>query len=162
MTSEYAKRLAFAARKATGRQEFLASFLNEYQQQEALSDTEFFDFLGCTAESYCQLALCLTPDLQADDFGQRIERIARSVGASAPNLAQLVRRVAAVRSWGRTATVGQGAPANVEQPLSVKRPAMGWAHRPLDAMLLAARDRDSQETMESDSAVDEKQESDKQ
>lgn len=157
MTSKYVERLAFAAHKAATRPEFLAFFLKDYQRQEGLSEDDLQRFLGCTAEGYYRLALCMTPDLQADDFGRRIERIALSVGASASNLARVVRQVGAVRSLEKTVRAMPQTRSSAEKRQASEPPRMDWARRS-DSVLLAARDRETEETKEGSSAGDKHEE----
>lgn len=151
MTSKYVERLAFAAHKAAARPEFLAFFLKDYQRQEGLSEDDLQRFLGCTAEGYYRLALCMTPDLQADDFGRRIERIASSVGVSASNLARVVRQVAAVRSLEKAARAIPQIRPRAGKRQAGELPRMDWAGRS-DSVLLAARDRETEEKKEDSAA----------
>lgn len=164
MVSKLEQRLAFAARKAAAREEYLAYYLTQYQQQEVSTKEELMDFVGCLGEAYYRLALCQVPDLQATDFSQRIERIASYVGASAPNLAQVIRQVAAIQSLGETLGTKQqdhslinriatslGTSATnlvraIRQMMDIqaseKAPKTG--RLPLSPALLAARDRDEE------------------
>lgn len=132
MTNKHEQRLAYAAQKVAKRESYLAYYLAQYQQQEGLTETDLQAFVGCTGEAYYRLALCQVPDLQANDFRQRIERIASFTGASALKLAQVIRQVAAVQ-------------------LLQKAPESTRLGRSANAMLLAARDRDE----EKDKADDE-------
>ncbi|MCI0695707.1 hypothetical protein L0337_27355 [candidate division KSB1 bacterium] len=125
MVNKHEQRLAYAAQKAATRETYIAYYLAQYQQQEALTEKELQNFVGCTGEAYSRLALCRVPDLQANDFRQRIERITSFTSASALNLAQVIRQVAAVQ-------------------LLQKAPESTRLGRSANAMLLAARDREKE------------------
>lgn len=125
MTNKHEQRLAYAAQKVAKRESYIAYYLAQYQQQESLAEKELQAFVDCTGEAYYRLALCQVPDLQAIDFRQRIDRIASFTGASALNLAQVIRQVAAVQ-------------------LLQKAPESTRLGRSTNAMLLAARDRDEE------------------
>ncbi len=114
--------LSFAARRATRHEEYLASFLLAFQQQENMSETQLIQFLNCRAESFPRLALCRAPDLHADDFGARVKRIASFVDASPGSLAHILRQVSHIHSLHSA---------------------------PRRALLLAARDHDGEDTRSS-------------
>ena len=127
MTNKHEQRLAYAAQKVAKRESYIAYYLAQYQRQESLTKKELQAFVGCTGEAYYRLALCQLPDLQANDFRQRIERIASFTGASALQISQVIRQVAAVQ-------------------LLQKVPESTRLGRSANAMLLAARDREKDKT----------------
>ncbi len=88
--------LAWAARRARGRPAFLASDLAAYQGLHQLDEAQLAAWLGCTARSLADLALCRRPAADAPTFRADVEQIAAHVGVHAERLARLLRETGTV------------------------------------------------------------------
>jgi hypothetical protein len=175
MTNKQTNYLAFAARKAAGRREYLAYYLAQYQEQEGLTEEVMMEFVGCSGEAYYRLALCQVPDAQRSDFAARLERVAAYAGASTSQVAKVIRQVATLEALrtaletdrqdesldgGEGASVGDNAvdltqetqklieAARLGKEAATQRP-------PIGAALLAARDRDKEDPKEENASEDE-------
>ncbi len=112
--------LAFAARKAATRDQYIASILAAYQKMEQIGDEELMEVLQCSAADYYRLALCQIPNLHAGTFAERVRHIADYANASSTELASIIKQVTVAQAFADTLE-------DVAQ----------------DTMLKAARDRDS-------------------
>lgn len=115
--------LRYAAHRARTRASFIASALAAYQANKQWTDTELAAFLECPPEALTRLALCRRPAGDAGAFRGEVQRIAGFAGVAPLRLAQLLREVDAAAAFRE----GTAAP------------------RPMPGMLLAARDRDTDE-----------------
>jgi hypothetical protein len=94
--AEQDRLLAWAARRARGREAFVASALASYQELHQLDDAALAAWLGLPEPALADLALCLRPAADAPSFRADVERIAAHVGASRQRLAKLLREADAV------------------------------------------------------------------
>lgn len=175
MTDKQTTYLAFAARKAAARREYLAYYLVQYQQQEELTEEAMMEFVGCSDEDYYRLALCKVPDTQGADFAVRLDRVAAYAGASTVQVAQVIRQVAALealRAALQPDRQDEALEGEREAPTSDKAVALAReTQRMIDttgpgkkaatrrtsnrAALLAARDWDEEDDQEKDTSEDE-------
>jgi hypothetical protein len=88
--------LAWAARRARGRDSFIASDLAVYQERHRLDEAQLADWLGCATRALADLALCRRPQANASSFRADVERIADHVGVRAEQLARLLRETGAI------------------------------------------------------------------
>lgn len=104
--------LSRLARQARGNADLLADLLFTYQEINGMSDEALSAFLECEVDAMPKLALCKRPR-PAPNFRGDLARIAAYTGASAPQLARLIRsvdaRAALRRSPGRDAPTLQAA-----------------------------------------------------
>ncbi|HEU0052285.1 MAG TPA: hypothetical protein VFQ39_03865 [Longimicrobium sp.] len=84
--------LAYAARKAAGRKEYVAFYLDAYQRFEGKDEAEVMETLGCDLANYYRLCLAIAPDFQARSFGEEVNRVARFVNAAPAVLLTILRR----------------------------------------------------------------------
>lgn len=113
--------LAWAARRARGRDSFIATDLAAYQERHRLDEGQLAVWLGCPTQALVDLALCRRPPGDASSFRTDVERIAGYVGVRGDRLAHLLRETDAIAAL-------RAAPADTSAPA-----ARGF--------LLAARDR---------------------
>ena len=118
--SRQAEHLALAARKAEMREQYVASTLAQYRQQERLEEKELREKLDCFGEDYYRLALCQTPDVRSEHFSEAVRHVASFANASAVELAKIIKQVQSIQTL-----------------------SSAEAEMTRDATLLAARDRSS-------------------
>jgi hypothetical protein len=102
--------LAWAARRAQGRDSFIASDLAAYQEHHRLDEAQLAAWLDCATQALADLALCRRPSADAPSFRADVERIAVHVGVRAERLARLLRETGAIAAL-RTAPADPSAPA---------------------------------------------------
>jgi transcriptional regulator with XRE-family HTH domain len=78
--------------------EFMASILRQYREQETLTESAMANRLGISSEMYVRLAMCQRPVSDAARFAEQVRQIAAYVGCDAVQLAQIVRQVEALAS----------------------------------------------------------------
>ena len=113
--------LAWAARRARGRESFIASDLAAYQERHQLDEARLADWLGGATWALTNLALCRRPQADASTFRADVERIAVHVGVRGERLARLLRETDAIAAL-------RAAPADASAPTE-------------HGFLMAARDR---------------------
>lgn len=175
MVNKHTQHLAFSARKAATRREYLAYYLALYQAQELITEDAMMDFVGCSDEAYYRLALCQVPDSQASDFAERLDKIAAYAGGSTSKIAQIIRQVAAIEALktaqqpdqqdevdtGQRDAFIDGTAVDLiretRQMMDAADPGKKAAAQrsPTRSALLAARDRDEQGTEEKSDSDDE-------
>jgi len=94
--------MAFVARKAAMRAQYMASILAAYRQMEQVGDAELMDLLHCEADDYYRLALCHVPNLQAGTFAERVRHIAGFANVSVTALASIIKRVKIAQNLAET------------------------------------------------------------
>jgi len=102
--------LAWAARRARGRDSFIASDLAAYQERHRLDEAQLAAWLGCATRALANLALCRRPRADAPSFRVDVERIAGYVGVRGDRLARLLRETGVIAAL-RAAPVDPSAPA---------------------------------------------------
>lgn len=102
--------LAWAARRARGRESFIASDLAAYQERHRLDESQLADWLGGAMRALTNLALCRRPQADASTFRADVERIALHVGVRGERLARLLRETEAIAAL-RAAPVDASAPS---------------------------------------------------
>lgn len=83
----------FLIKKVSSRKDYFAFFIGQYQQHEQLDDDQIKSFLACSDENFFRLALCRVPDIQADTFAEKIQKIADFTTIPVMKLAQILKRV---------------------------------------------------------------------
>jgi hypothetical protein len=96
--------LAWAARRAQGRDSFIASDLAAYQERHRLDEAQLAAWLDCATRALADLALCRRPRADAPSFRADVERIAVHVGVHAERLARLLRETGAIAAAWAGAT----------------------------------------------------------
>jgi hypothetical protein len=109
--AEQDRLLAWAARRARGRDTFIASDLFAYQERHRLDDAELAAWLRCSTRVLTDLALCRRPPADAPSFRQDVDQIANYVGVRSDRLALLLRETDAIAAL-RAAQTDQSARAD--------------------------------------------------
>ncbi len=90
------------ARLARSHPSYVAYALDQYQQDESLTDTALAEYLMCEESALIRLALCGLPR-PAPQFADDVQRIAAYSGANPIRLMRLLRSVEAQRTLRGTA-----------------------------------------------------------
>jgi transcriptional regulator with XRE-family HTH domain len=114
------ERIASLARRVEDDPYFLAAALATYARAEALSDAQLAQRLGCTTAQLSAVRLCRKPRGSAREFQQDVERIAAAFQIDGTIIAEAVRLADSLQALGQV-QVDAG-------------------------FLMAARDRDTNET----------------
>lgn len=138
MTNNHERQLAFAARKAAERGDYMAYLLARYREHARISEAELIHLLKMTDKDYVRLMLCKIPDPQTDDFEQRVARLAAYSDAPAAKLKALIltgeipaRASALPISWTGAAILNR-----LRQIVSSYRGISVWRWSPVVALLI--------------------------
>jgi len=94
--SEKIKMLELASNKASNDSGFIAYLIKKYLEVENISEQEIISILHCTEENYYKLNLCRVPDVNANDFVSRLNRISEYTNSSAVELNNIIKRANAI------------------------------------------------------------------
>jgi hypothetical protein len=84
--------LEHAARKVEADSGFIAHLIKKYLEIENISEQEILSTLHCSAEDYYKLNLCRVPDINANDFVSRLNKISNYTNSSAIELNKIIKR----------------------------------------------------------------------
>ena len=121
-----------AAHRASHNPFFLARDMEEFRARRKMQESDLARFLNCKPELLPKLGLCRRPDPDSPTFQSDITKIEQALGIQADRLIQIIRETDALDVFDR------GSPESKE---SIGR-----------GLLMAARDREREETMGSESA----------
>ena len=82
--------MQYAAQRAEGRPEFIASALAAYRERHGVDDLAIARRLGVGADGYARLALCLWPRPADAYFRERVDNIAAFVRARVDVLTEIL------------------------------------------------------------------------
>src|SRR5436190_11765814 len=88
------------ARKLESDHNFIAYAMKKYGEVEKISEGEICSLLSCSLEDYYKLALCRVPDVNADDFVARLNKISQYGNASIAELNRIIKRVTSIERLG--------------------------------------------------------------
>ncbi len=87
-------------KKASLNREYLASYIERYMQFENIDKENIKLLLGCSEDNYFKLCVCLAPELEAEDFKERIDKIAAATSTSSLSIIRILKRVDMLQSIG--------------------------------------------------------------
>ena len=90
--SEKIKMLELAADKAATNTGFIAYLMKKYLEVENIPEQEILSTLHCSLEDYYKLNLCRVPDINANDFASRLNKISEYTNSSAIELNKIIKR----------------------------------------------------------------------
>lgn len=90
--SEKIKMLELASQKAANDSGFIAYLMKKYLEIENISEQEIQSTLHCSVENYYKLNLCRVPDINANDFVVRLNKISQYTNSSATELNKIIKR----------------------------------------------------------------------
>lgn len=90
--SEKIKMLELASDKAATDSGFIAYLMKKYLEVENISEQEILSTLHCSVEDYYKLNLCRVPDINANDFVARLNKISEYTNSSAIELNKIIKR----------------------------------------------------------------------
>lgn len=102
MAENNIKFLELATDKVSKDKDFMAYFLKCYQENENLSTDRLILSLKCTVEDYYKLALCRVPNMNADDFVERLNKISDYSNTSAIELNKIIKAIGVNERFGST------------------------------------------------------------
>ena len=91
--SDKLKLLQIANKRAAGDCDFIAYYLVKYSEFERISEDEIMSNLNCTIENYFKLGLCRVPDVNSEDFINRLNNISEYSLVSTIELNRIIKRV---------------------------------------------------------------------
>ncbi|MDN5211618.1 hypothetical protein QQ020_06135 [Fulvivirgaceae bacterium BMA12] len=91
--------LKFAVNRVSDQQEFLAYFLKRYQESEEMSSDHLISILNCSQLDFYRLGLCKTPDVHADDYLDRLNRICEYANISTVELNRIIKTTGVMDSF---------------------------------------------------------------
>lgn len=90
--------LEHAARKVESDSGFIAFLMKKYLETENVSEQEIQSYLHCSVEDYYKLNLCRVPDIKANDFVTRLNKISQHTNTSAIELNKIIKRANSILS----------------------------------------------------------------
>lgn len=84
--------LEHAARKVESDSGFIAYLMKTYLEVENISEQEIQSTLHCSVEDYYKLNLCRVPDINANDFVVRLNKISEYTNTSSIELNRILKR----------------------------------------------------------------------
>jgi hypothetical protein len=90
--SEKIKMLELASNKAATDSGFIAYLMSKYLEIENISEQEILSTLHCSEEDYHKLKLCRVPDINANDFVSRLNKISEYTNSSSVELNKIIKR----------------------------------------------------------------------
>lgn len=85
--------------KASSKSKYIAYYIDQYRQYEQIDEASMKSFLCCSNENYFKLSMCLAPDTEAEDFKQRVDKIAAFANASPLAVIRMLKRVNTLQSF---------------------------------------------------------------
>ena len=73
--------------------EFMAFYLEKFQEIENISQQDLCSQLNCSSEEYYKLALCKAPEADSTEFISRLNNIGQYTGVSVFGLSSMIKRV---------------------------------------------------------------------
>lgn len=78
--------------------EFMAFYLEKFQEIENISQQDICLQLNCSSEEYYKLALCKAPEADSSEFISRLNNIGQHTGISVFGLSSMIKRVNSILS----------------------------------------------------------------
>lgn len=97
--AENIKFLEYAANKVSREKKFMGYFLKSFQEVENLTVDKIIALLNCTIEDYYKLALCKAPNMNDDDFVERLNMISKYTNTSAIELNRIMKAIKVLDSF---------------------------------------------------------------
>jgi hypothetical protein len=91
--------LEHAARKAESDSGFIAFLMKKYLEAENIQEQEIQSFLHCSVEDYYKLNLCRVPDINANDFVVRLNKISQYANSSAIELNKIIKHADSIFNY---------------------------------------------------------------
>lgn len=133
MRAEPNSRLAMLAKRVSHAPEFFGALLAAFQQQEKLTADELSRFLRLRPQLLPRLALCRRPKSDSPEFIGQIQKIAQFTKSDPEMLLAMLRQVEALEALELRDKIVQ-----------INKTSAGPLQRASDALLAAARDKDSE------------------
>lgn len=82
-----------ASDKLSNNREFMAFYLEKYQEIERINQQDLCSQLNCSQEEYYNLALCKAPKADSEEFISRLNSIGQYTGVPVLGLSNIIKRV---------------------------------------------------------------------